>query len=152
MSIVSSSFTFQCDFVPVAAAAGWTGAMSGAHRRGVRSMLSRMVCGSGIWLRAIALEIRCVGGHVRVSTNRLRTLWQLVVVGCAGRQLSRVGNLVRNRSETVSSVESVCAGGLHNDAVNVAVCLARTSRLRTMHCSWLAEGGHFWKREWAERM
>ena len=33
----------------------------------------------------------------------------------------------------VSSVERVCAGELHNDA--------RTSRLRAMHCSWLAGGG-----------
>ena len=41
----------------------------------------------------------------------------------------------------VSSVERVCAGALHNDAVKVAVCLARTSRLRAMHCSWLAGGG-----------
>ena len=42
-----------------------------------------------------------------------------------------------------SSVESVCAGELHNDAVNVAVCRARTSRLRAMHCScsWLVGGG-----------
>ena len=40
----------------------------------------------------------------------------------------------------VSSVERVCAGELHNDAVKVAVCLARTS-LRAMHCSWLAGGG-----------
>ena len=44
-------------------------------------------------------------------------------------------------SEMASSVESVCAGELHNDAVNVAVCRARTSRLRAMHCSWLAGGG-----------
>ena len=44
-------------------------------------------------------------------------------------------------SEMASSVESVCAGELHNDAVNVAVCRARTSRLRAMHCSWLVGGG-----------
>ena len=43
--------------------------------------------------------------------------------------------------EIVSSVERVCAGELHNDAVNVAVCRARTSRLRAMHCSWLVGGG-----------
>ena len=43
-------------------------------------------------------------------------------------------------SEMTSSVESVCAGELHNDAVNVAVCLERTSRLRAMHCSWLVGG------------
>ena len=41
----------------------------------------------------------------------------------------------------MSSVERVCAGELHNDAVNVAVCRARTSRLRAMHCSWLVGGG-----------
>ena len=41
----------------------------------------------------------------------------------------------------VSSVERVCAGVLHNDADKVAFCLERTSRLRAMHCSWLAGGG-----------
>ena len=41
----------------------------------------------------------------------------------------------------VSSVERVCAGALHNDAVKVAVCLVGASRLRAMHCSWLAGGG-----------
>ena len=43
--------------------------------------------------------------------------------------------------EMASSVESVCAGELHNDVVNVAVCLARTSRLRAMHCTWIVGGG-----------
>ena len=49
--------------MPVAAAAGWAGVTDGPHRRGVRSMLSRMVCGAGRWLRAIALKIRCAGEH-----------------------------------------------------------------------------------------
>ena len=60
--------------MPVAAAADWVAVTDGPHRRGVRSMLSRMVCGAGRWLRVIALKIRCAGEHVRVSTNRLRTM------------------------------------------------------------------------------
>ena len=51
----------------VAGAAGCAGVMDGPHRRGVRSMLSRMVCGAGRWLRAIALKIRCAGEHVLVA-------------------------------------------------------------------------------------
>ena len=43
--------------------------------------------------------------------------------------------------EIVSSVERVCAGELHNDAGTSRLRLARTSRLRAMHCSWLAGGG-----------
>ena len=76
----NQSFTFRCrscpqaDFVPVAAAAGWAAVEDEHHRRGIRSMLSRMVCGAGRWLRAVALKIRCAGEHVLVSTNRLRTM------------------------------------------------------------------------------
>ena len=43
--------------------------------------------------------------------------------------------------EIVSSVERVCAGELHNDAGTSRLRLARTSRLRAMHYSWLAGGG-----------
>ena len=64
----------QADFVAVAAAAGWAGVTNGPHRRRGRYMLSRMVCGAGRWLRAIALKIRCAGEHVLVSTHRLRTM------------------------------------------------------------------------------
>ena len=75
--------------MPVAAAAGWAGVADGCHIGGVCSLLSRMVCGAGRWLRAIALKIRCAGEHVLVSTNRLRTMCWLVVVGGAGGQTPR---------------------------------------------------------------
>ena len=107
---LSSSFTFQCrscaqaDFVTVVAWAGWAGVADGPHRRGDHSMLSRMVCGAGRWLRAVALKIRCAGEHVLVSTNRLRTMCWLVVVGDAGGLRPRVASLLR---DGVVSRESV---------------------------------------------
>ena len=91
----NQSFTFQCrscahaDFVAVAAGAGRAGVADGSHRGGTRSMLSRMVCGAGRWLSTVASKIRCAGGHVLVSTHRLRTICWLVVVGCEGGQLPR---------------------------------------------------------------
>ena len=123
--------------MPVAAAAGWAGVTDDPHRREVRSMLSRMVCRAGRWLSGIALQIGCAGEHVLIRTNLVRTMCWLAVVGYAGVNY----HVQVAWSEMASSVESVCAGELHNDAVNVAVCRARTSRLREMHCSWLVGGG-----------
>ena len=75
--------------MPVAAAAGWAGVTDEPHRRGVRSMLSRMVCRAGRWLSGIALQIGCAGEHVLIRTNLVGTMCWLVVVGCAGRHLYR---------------------------------------------------------------
>jgi len=78
--------------VAMAAGAGRAGVADGSHRDGTRSMLSRMVCRAGRWLSTVASKIRCAGEHVPVSTNRLRTLCWLVVVGCEGGQLSRAAS------------------------------------------------------------
>ena len=91
-------------------AGGSCGGLGGAWRmgpigRGVRSMLSRMVCAAGRWLSGIALQIRCAGEHVLVRTNRLRTMCWLVVVGCAGGQLPRGASL----SERWCRQSRVCA-------------------------------------------
>jgi hypothetical protein len=75
--------------VPVAAAADWAAVEDESHRRGVRSMLSRMVCGAGKWLSGIALQIGCAGEHVLIRTNLVGTMCCLVVVGCAGIQFYR---------------------------------------------------------------
>ena len=96
-----------------------------------------MVCGAGRWLSGIALQIGCAGEHVLIRTNLVITMCWLAVVGYAGVNY----HVQVAWSEMASSVKSVCAGELHTDAVNVAVCRARTSRLREMHCSWLVGGG-----------
>ena len=72
--------------MPVAAAAGWAGVTDEPHRRGVRSMLSRMVCGAGRWLSGIALQIGCAGEHVLIRTNLVRTMCMLAGGGwvCRG--------------------------------------------------------------------
>ena len=78
------------DFVAVAAEADCVGVTDGPHRRGVYFVLSRMVCGAGRWLREVALKIRCAGEHVLVSTNLVRTMCWLAVVGYARAWLPRV--------------------------------------------------------------
>ena len=82
--------------MPVAAAAGRAAVEDESHRRGVRSMLSRMVCGAGRWLSGIALQIGCTGELVLIRTNLVRTMCWMVVVGYAGVKLPRAGSLVRD--------------------------------------------------------
>ena len=105
------------DFVAVAAGADWVGVTDGPHMRGVCPVPSQMVCGAGRWLREVALKIRCAGEHVLVSTKRLRTMWQLVVVGCAGEQLPHVVSCMRDcvvsRECACQRVAQRCGQGRH---------------------------------------
>ena len=58
------------------------------------------------WLRAVALQIGCAGGHVLVGTNRLRTMCWLVVAGDAGAKLPRAGSLLRGGVASREGVRS----------------------------------------------
>ena len=79
----------QTGFVAVAAARGCGRVAGGCLRYGNWLAGVTMTCAAGRWLSCIALKIRCAGEHVLVSTNRLRTMCWLVVVGGAGGQMPR---------------------------------------------------------------
>ena len=79
----------QTDLVTVAAARGCGRVAGGCLRYGNWLAGVTMICAAGRWLSCIALKIRCAGEHVLVSTNRLRTMCWLVVVGGAGGQMPR---------------------------------------------------------------
>ena len=94
----------QTDFVTVAAARGCGRVAGGCLRYGNWLAGVTMTCAAGRWLSCIALKIRCASEHVLVSTNRLRTMCWLVVVGDAGGLRPRVARLLR---DGVVSRESV---------------------------------------------
>jgi hypothetical protein len=116
----------QTDLATVAAARGCGRVAGGCLRYGNWLAGVTMICAAGRWLSGIRTNL--------VRSGRCAGLWWL---GVRGQNYP----VQVAWSEMASSVESVCAGELHNDAVNVAVCRARTSRLREMHCSWLVGGG-----------
>ena len=86
----------QTDFVTVAAARGCGREAGGCLRYGNWLAGVTMICAAGRWLSGIALQIGCAGEHVLIRTNLVRTMCWLVVVGCAGAKLPRVGSLVRD--------------------------------------------------------